>query len=743
MVDRRQREKNAQYKKEPIKEIAREWKRVHQNRPQKTASRRLTVQENKSVCSSSSFSSGATELRTQASFLYFDEWKNLLYRADYDSDSQVRYLVKVADGSWTERTPELQVPYNLPELYERRDSVIVLTGDEFDVEGLRSLGIVATCGLPHLNGGYFPKEWARHFVGRGVVILESPFLWHRDICTQAIEVLKGIAQYVSLIVPPDIDVIDTPFGPQKERIHQWLLRKSFTRQAFADWAFSEAAKDRSVALVDEIAGLVELKEHRGDAYEGGATVSAEKYERYEATWKPFPLDALPLVVRQFVAEISHALMVDPAAVALPALVAIAGCIGNSRVLRLKSTWSEPAIMFGCLIGDPSSRKSAAMKAAIAPVKKWNGEKLTEWQTAMDVFEHDNARWHAANGKEAKEQGLSLSPPKTPTRRRILVSNITVETFIPRLAENPRGLLVCRDELRGWFASFGQYAKSGAGADECFWLECFLGDEYHYDRKTGEHTSIRISNLVGSVIGTIQPGMWRRISVQDMFDSGMMGRILTVYPPKLLSTFDSFEPSPEIVQLYENLLFALINLDYDRSNERDWKPRPMIFTPEALQLWTTWDNGARKEQHAAEGEIAAMLGKMEAYCARFALCFGVCDLVMGGTNDIVEARHVQSAIKLYDWFVHEAERNYAIADSSAVESAEARIMQRIQSVGGSISAWDLWKSNRRKWRDTDQAAAALDQMAGIGRKDDDKKQPVLTKVKSSTGYRYFIKGSEAK
>jgi hypothetical protein len=708
--------------------------------------------EEKSVSSSSYFSSGASTeaapktAAAQASFLYFDEWKNLLYRADYDTDSQVRYLVKVADGCWTERTPELQVPYNLPELYERRDSVIVLTGDEFDVEALRSLGVVATCGLPHLNGGYFPKEWARHFVGRGVVILESPFLWHRDICTQAIEVLKGIAEYVSLIVPPDIEVIDTPFGPQKERIYQWLLRKSFTRQAFSEWAFSEAAKDRSVAIVEEIAGLTELKEHRGDAYEGGSPqTDEEKFERYEATWKPFPIDALPLIVRQFVAEVSHALMVDPAAVALPALVAIAGCIGNSRVLRLKSTWSEPAIMFGCLIGDPSSRKSAAMKAAIAAVKRWDGGKLTEWNAAMDQFEHENARWHAANGKEAKEQGLSLLPPKAPTRRRILVSNITVETFIPRLAENPRGLLVCRDELRGWFASFGQYAKSGAGADECFWLECFLGDEYHYDRKTGEHTSIRISNLVGSVIGTIQPGMWRRISVQDMFDSGMMGRILTVYPPKLLSTFDSFEPSPEIVHLYENLLNALIGLDYDRSLDRDWKPRPMIFTPEALQLWTTWDNVARKEQHAAEGEIAAMLGKMEAYCARFALCFAVCDLVMGGMEDIVEARHVQSAIKLYDWFIHEAERNYAIADMSDLESEEARVIQKIHSLGGSITPRELWASNRRRWKDTQRAKERLDHMAGIRIQDGREivlAGAVLRRVQTSpTGFRYYLKGGE--
>jgi Protein of unknown function (DUF3987) len=676
----------------------------------------------------------------RSSFLYRDEAGTVIYRADYDAEGQIRYLVRSNDGSWSERTPELMVPYNLPALYENRDSIIFITGDEFDAEALRGLGVLATCGMPHPNGGYFPKDWARHFVDRLVILIDSPFMWHREITLLAAEALKGIARMIEWIEPQDVEVIDTPFGPSKERLYQWLQRRAFTREAFGAWVSSKLEKPKTHQLAD-VVGLGEPKDHRGDAFEGEDQLG-DKYERYEANWKPFPIDALPLIVRQFVAEISHALMVDPAAVALPALVAIAGCIGNSRVLRLKSTWSEPAIMFGCLIGDPSSRKSAAMKAAVAPVKKWNGDKLTEWNTLMDQFEHENARWHAANSKEAKENGLGLTPPKPPSRRRMLVSNITVETFIPRLAENPRGLLVCRDELRGWFASFGQYAKSGAGADECFWLECFLGDEYHYDRKTGEHTSIRISNLVGSVIGTIQPGMWRRISVQDMFDSGMMGRILTVYPPKLLSTFDSFEPSPEIQHLYENLLLALIGLDYDRSLERDWKPRPMCFTPEALQLWTTWDNAARKEQHAAEGEIAAMLGKMEAYCARFALCFAVCDLVMGGSEDIVEARHVASAIKLYEWFVHEAERNYAIADMSDVESEEARVLQKIQSQGGEITAWDLWKSNRRKWRDTERAKTALDRLAGI-RHDKDGREVVgpgvLTRVSSGRGFKYRLRG----
>lgn len=702
------------------------------------------MEEKKDLSLSSSFSLRGETPGVKASFLYRDEFGELLYRADYDADLQVRYHVKAGE-TWVEGLPDLMVPYNLPGLYSPRDGMVLIAGDEFDVEALRSLGLVATCGMNHLAGGVFPAEWARHFAGRSVVIIDSPFEWHRDIASLACLVLKGVARELAVVIPEDAQIIDTPFGPAKERIHHWMRRKAFTRASFGDWLYAECAKWHDSVDLDQKAQEADYRDHHGDAYEG----DKEPFAKYEADWKPFPVDALPHIVAQYVGEMAHALMVDPAAVALPALVAIAGCIGNSRVLKLKSTWTEPAIIFGCLIGEPSSRKSAAMKAAMGPVKKWNGEMLSRWNDEMTEFEAEIARWHAAqNKKEAAENGFALIAPKAPVRRRILVSNITVETFIPRLAENPRGLLICRDELRGWFASFGQYAKSGAGADECFWLEVFLGDEYHYDRKTGEHTSIRIANLVGSVIGTIQPGMWRRISVQDMFDSGMMGRILTAYPPKLLSTFDSFEPSAEAVSLYDHLLNALISLDYDRSNERDWKPVQMVFTDGARRLWTSWDNQARKEQHNADGEIAAMLGKMEAYCARFALIFAVCDLVLdGGGSEVVEERHVASAIRLYDWFREEAERNYALADMTSVESDDARILQKIRSHADGITAWELWKSNRRRWRDTDKARARLDAMAGFVRQDDGREtntgNGVLIRKKSAKGFRYYVKGAEPK
>src|SRR4051794_30574920 len=81
------------------------------------------------------------------------------------------------------------------------------------------------------------------------------------------------------------------------------------------------------------------------------------------TYQPFPTDSPPGPVREFVVQASAALDCDAAAVALPGLAAMAGLVGNTRVLELKSTWVEPCVLWTAVIGEPGTRKSAALQQA--------------------------------------------------------------------------------------------------------------------------------------------------------------------------------------------------------------------------------------------------------------------------------------------------------------------------------------------------------------------------------------------
>src|SRR4051794_29303137 len=87
-----------------------------------------------------------------------------------------------------------------------------------------------------------------------------------------------------------------------------------------------------------------------------------------ATYQPFrqrPCRA----VREFVVQAAAALNCDAAAVAFPELAAMAGLVGNTRVIELMSTWVEPWVLWTAVVGEPGTRKLAARIAHFSAVSQ--------------------------------------------------------------------------------------------------------------------------------------------------------------------------------------------------------------------------------------------------------------------------------------------------------------------------------------------------------------------------------------
>ncbi len=76
-------------------------------------------------------------------------------------------------------------------------------------------------------------------------------------------------------------------------------------------------------------------------------------------YMPFPLAALPQPMRDYVDACSSAIDCDPAYIGLPLLAAKAAAIGNTRRIRLKRSWTEPAILWGAIVGESGTAKSPA------------------------------------------------------------------------------------------------------------------------------------------------------------------------------------------------------------------------------------------------------------------------------------------------------------------------------------------------------------------------------------------------
>jgi hypothetical protein len=82
----------------------------------------------------------------------------------------------------------------------------------------------------------------------------------------------------------------------------------------------------------------------------------------------FPIDALPGPIAQFATACAASLSAPVELVAIPALVVAAAAIANSRRIRLKPDWAEPASLFAVVVSPSGAMKSPALNMAAKPLQ---------------------------------------------------------------------------------------------------------------------------------------------------------------------------------------------------------------------------------------------------------------------------------------------------------------------------------------------------------------------------------------
>lgn len=242
---------------------------------------------------------------------------------------------------------------------------------------------------------------------------------------------------------------------------------------------------------------------------------------------PMQLDMLPDAIAAYALDSGDLIGVDPAMIAIPALVTCAAALHDDvriQPKRHETSWTESARLWCAIVGAPSIKKSPAIKRATRRLRKIDMD-------LHETNERDQAR-HAAEmeaykdaKKEAKKTGEHPTPPEPARNERMVVEDITVEALSEILKTNSRGVLCIQDELSGWFGAMDAYSGNKAGGkDRAHWLEAYNGGGRVVDRVL--RGSIKIPNWSVSMIGGIQPDAIRRIA-QNMPDDGLMQRFMVV------------------------------------------------------------------------------------------------------------------------------------------------------------------------------------------------------------------------
>lgn len=238
-----------------------------------------------------------------------------------------------------------------------------------------------------------------------------------------------------------------------------------------------------------------------------------------------PWELLPAPLSDWILDAADRTSIFPEMIAAPALVAASSVVGRAIGIRPSDYDDFVAIpnLWGALIQPPGSMKSSAIDEGMRFVKRLAAQATETFQQSKDnaesaieliddkIAEARRRRKIALKTDEAtddidalirelKEQRKQTAPHE----RRYLTHDATVEKIAEILTNNPRGLLILRDELHGLLRSFD---KSGREEDRTFYLEGWNGNGTFSSDRIGRGT-IHVNDFALSIFGSIQPGRIR-------------------------------------------------------------------------------------------------------------------------------------------------------------------------------------------------------------------------------------------
>ncbi|MCA9074632.1 MAG: DUF3987 domain-containing protein [Planctomycetaceae bacterium] len=407
---------------------------------------------------------------------------------------------------------------------------------------------------------------------------------------------------------------------------------------------------------------------------------------------------------------------DESFVALPVLTVCAGIIGNARRLRVKRSWFTPPILWTALVGDSGTQKSPPLRAVIKSLKERQQEQIRQHCSEMASFSDELANFkRELKAFENSGEGTRPTQPARPVCRRCLVSDTTIEALVPILQDNPRGVVLHRDELVGWIGGFDKYSKAGkASADVAHWLSIYNGESLIVDRKIGEPRTLFVQSPAVSVCGGIQPGILTRALGDEHRENGLAARLLMAYPPRRAKRWTDDDVPEEQEQAFADIVERLAGLQPDLDRDGNETPVLVFLTDDARSAFIDYYNSTGDEQSGLTGDLAAAWSKLEEVAARLALVF---HCIRGVMTDDVDPRKcdlesMAAGIAVAEWFKAETVRIQTLLSESAVEREIRSLAEWVRLRGGTARPSDL-VSNRRDTRTVEEAEVMLQSLVSSG------------------------------
>jgi hypothetical protein len=430
----------------------------------------------------------------------------------------------------------------------------------------------------------------------------------------------------------------------------------------------------------------------------------------------FTPEMLPTQLSDYVIDIADRQQAPPDYAAVASVCGAGAMLGNRVRIRPKQQddWEVVCNPWGANIGRPSSGKSPAMRSALAPCYALQADMREAWKAGLDARAADDALAALAQKSRRKQaekamlegehnkarellSEVSQEEKKDPPCPRLIVNDTSVEKLGELLNQNPRGLLLVRDELHGFLSRMEDERFSG---ERAFYLEAFNGlGPFTYDR-IGRGT-VHIENCTLGMVGGIQPTRIASLvsaAVEGSNNDGLVQRLQLAIWPDAVGSWRWIDRKPGLVAklTYEETFKRLHRLGLDHLILR--------FSEEAQFLFREWmvDLQTKARGNTLSSIVESHMLKLPKTIASLALLFEVIE----DGRDAVGKAATERALRWSPYLQSHAKRLYAAADVMTENGAKL-IVERRSQLPSPFTARDVQRKGWAGLADRDLVQTAIE------------------------------------
>jgi hypothetical protein len=427
---------------------------------------------------------------------------------------------------------------------------------------------------------------------------------------------------------------------------------------------------------------------------------------------PFPLDALPAMMREFVVALAAHTQTPPDMAAITALAAVSVVAANRAWINGGGGWIEPLILWVITALPPASRKSAVVASVTGPLyaierrlredharyHQGAEERLAVAMKRKDALitkaskleaKHERDNLQAELDEVVKEiEDLAVAAPP-----RLLIDDFTPEALGIALHNNKGHVGVVSAE-GGVFASIsGRYQQGTPQLDLI--LKSYDGDPYRADRVGRDPVTIDRPAVVLGL--AVQPHVLAETTkTPALRERGLMGRFTYCVPVDTVGTrsVDAPDMPRPLTEGWQRLLERIAKIPVC---DDDNPLRVIKLDADALELHRGFRSVLEPRLHAETGDLAFLAdwaGKLAGRVLRIA---GLLHLAAG--ND--PARPVtfdtmRGAAEIGEWALTHAAAVYGGWRTTEKDLGAARVLRWIKRTRKpEFTVRDAWQALKRQ------------------------------------------------